>query len=188
MRGLVTVRPAEPDDVPTLVKITEEGDPHHPARTRSESPADREHRFEELVADPRRVVEVACDDDGLIVGLLVATAEDLGTLYQVPALTVSTLMVIPSCRRRGAGRALLISAVQEAERRGVECLVASVSGADRDANRYLARLGFAPLVVRRLAQTSTLRRTLGMNEAIMRSARWHRRRRVLSIRALNRDA
>ena len=174
MRGLVTVRRAEPDDVPALVKITEEGDPHHPPRTRAESPADRERRFDELVTDPRRIVEVACDEDGLIVGLLVATAEDLGTLYPVPALSVSTLIVIPSSRRRGVGRALLVS--------GVECLVASVSGADRDANRYLARLGFAPLVVRRLAQTSTLRRSLGMHEAIMRSARRQRRRRVLSIR------
>jgi hypothetical protein len=96
MRGLVTVRRAEPDDVPALVKITEEGDPHHPPRTRPESPADRERRFDELVADPRRIVEVACDEDSLIVGLLVATAEDLGTLYPVPALSVSTLMVIPA--------------------------------------------------------------------------------------------
>ena len=34
---------------------------------------------------------------------------------------------------------------------------------DRDANRYLARLGFAPLVVRRIASVSALRRSLGID-------------------------
>jgi ribosomal protein S18 acetylase RimI-like enzyme len=185
MRGVVTVRRAESDDVAALAKLTEEGEPH-PGRSRSESPADRERRFEELIDDPRRVILVACDKDQSINGLLVATTEDIGTLHPVPALTVSTLVVAPSSRRRGVGRALLAHSVQEAERRGIDCLVASVSGSDRDANRYLARLGFAPLVVRRLAPIATLRRTLGMNEAMIRTARWHRRGlKTLAIRGLS---
>ncbi len=40
-------------------------------------------------------------------------------------------------------------------------MVSAVSGS-RDVNRYLARLGFAPLTVRRIAATSVLRRSLGV--------------------------
>lgn len=185
MRGVVEVRRAVSEDVAALAKFTDDGEPHQGRR--NDSPADRERRFEELVADPRRLVLVGCDDHQEIIGLLLATTEDVGTLHPVPAMTVSTLVVAPSHRRRGVGRALLASTVQEAESRGIECLVASVSGADRDANRYLARLGFAPLVVRRLAQTSTLHRTLGMTDAISRTARWHRRGiKTLAIRSLTR--
>jgi len=185
MRGVVTVRPAEPGDVSALAKLTEEDG----VRSRQDSPADRERRFEQLVDDPRRVLLVACDDRDAVLGLLVGTVEDVGALHPVPGLTVSTLVVAPSSRRRGMGRALLSSAVQEAERRGLDCLVAAVGVNDRDANRYLARLGFAPLLVRRLAPTATLRRTLGMNEPIPGAPRPRRRTglRTLAVRALTRD-
>jgi hypothetical protein len=36
-----------------------------------------------------------------------------------------------------------------------------VSPTGRDANRFFARLGFAPLVIRRIAPVGTLRRMLG---------------------------
>jgi hypothetical protein len=58
--------------------------------------------------------------------------------------------------------------------------VASATAASRDGNRYLARLGFAPLVVRRIVPAAVLRRSLGMAEvpdrlAVMRRIRSGRR-------------
>lgn len=186
MRGVVQVRHAGIDDVAALAKLTEDSSAGH-SRGRADSPADREQRFEQLLDDSHRVMLVAVEADGEVVGLLVATTEEIGALNPVPALTVSTLIVSPSSRRRGVGRALLAGAVDEAEERGIDSLIASVSGTDRDANRYLARLGFAPLVVRRIATTSMLRRTLGMGDVVGRSARRRVRGRAgMTIRALSR--
>ncbi|MGI8879044.1 MAG: GNAT family N-acetyltransferase [Jatrophihabitans sp.] len=186
MRGVVAVRHAEVDDVASLAKLTDDGSSGH-SRGRGDSPADREQRFEQLLVDTRRVMLVATETGGEIVGLVVATTEEIGALNPVPALTVSTLIVSPGSRRRGVGRALLAGAVEEADERGIDSLIASVSGTDRDANRYLARLGFAPLVVRRIATTSMLRRTLGMSDVVGRVARRRGRNRPgMTIRALSR--
>jgi len=81
--------------------------------------------------------------------------------------------------------------VHLADQRGIEHIVASVVAGSRDANRYLARLGFAPLVVRRLATTTTLRRSLGIVDgsnrvALLRRAR--RRGRSLTGRVISRGA
>ena len=48
---------------------------------------------------------------------------------------------------------------------GVEQLVVSVHPGSRDANRFFARLGFAPLAVRRTAPVAAVRRRLGQAEA-----------------------
>ena len=66
-------------------------------------------------------------------------------------------MVTPSQRRRGVGRALLAAAVHLADELGVEHVLATAAAGSREGNRYLARLGFAPLVMHRVAPTSVLR-------------------------------
>ena len=60
--------------------------------------------------------------------------------------------------------------VRHAAEQGIDQIVVAVATNDRDANRYLARLGFAPLVVRRIANTAVLRRSLGMTEVFDRGA------------------
>ncbi len=67
-----------------------------------------------------------------------------------------------------------------ADERRIEHLVATAVTGSREANRYLARLGFAPLVVRRIAPTSVLRRSLGMTDAGDRLALLRRARIVRS--------
>jgi ribosomal protein S18 acetylase RimI-like enzyme len=116
------------------------------------------------------------DRGGAIVGMLAARRDDIGAIDLTGVLHVTHLMVDPRHRRRGVGRALLTSAVESAERLGVEHVVATTASDSRESNRYLARLGFAPLVVQRIAQTSRLRRSLGMSEpaagaAVLRRAR-----------------
>lgn len=119
-------------------------------------------------------------DEGGIVGLLVARPYELGTIESTPTLHVSHLIVEPKLRRRGVGRTLLVAAVHVAEARGYDRILATAGSGSREANRYLARLGFAPLVVARLASTTTLRRSLGLAEpqqhlAVLRRAPLRRR-------------
>ena len=73
-------------------------------------------------------------------------------------------MVAPGQRRRGVGRALLAAAVHLADEPGIEHVLATAAAGSREGNRYLARLGFAPLVVHRIASTGALRRSLGMTD------------------------
>ncbi|NAZ85871.1 GNAT family N-acetyltransferase, partial [Kineococcus indalonis] len=74
--------------------------------------------------------------------------------------SVEHLHVVPEHRRRGVGRALLRRALQLAEAEGAEQLACTVLPGDRDYTRYLARLGFAPVVVRRAVPLTVLRRRL----------------------------
>ncbi len=67
-------------------------------------------------------------------------------------------------KRRGAGKALVAAAAALAEERGIEQLVVSVNPGSRDANRFFARLGFAPLAVRRAAPVAVVRRSLAAGD------------------------
>ena len=174
MRSMVSVRAAVVDDVDVLVRLTEEASVT-PARTKPLT--DARSRYLELLASPSRVVLVAVDPRvDRLVGVIVASADEIGALVPVPALIISHLVVKRTERRRGIGRALLAGVVRHADELGIEQIVVSVTTTDRDANRYLARLGFAPLVLRRVAPTSTLRRSLGMTEPVDRAAARRRTR------------
>ena len=76
------------------------------------------------------------------------------------ALYLEHLFVQPEYRRHGVARALLATVAATAERHGAEQIVASAPPSARDTHRYLARLGFSPMVVRRVAPTAVLRRRL----------------------------
>ncbi|SOD73452.1 acetyltransferase (GNAT) family protein [Jatrophihabitans sp. GAS493] len=143
-------------------------------------------RIHALLGDPDVSVLVAVDDEaGLLYGLVVLNIDQVAAVNPVPVLNVSHLLVDDSKRRRGVGRSLLVAAVHEADQRGIEHLVATAVTGSREANRYLARLGFAPLVTRRIASTQVLRRSLGLAEAPERVARLRRLRsgRVAAVKA-----
>ena len=187
MRSTVRVRPAGPGDVAELVRITEGAAVAPP---RGQHSPDRTARYTALLAAPDRIVLAAVDErTDRIVGVLVASEDDVGSLVPVRAVIVSHLVVEMPNRRRGVGRALLAGVVRQAEERGIEQIVVSVTSGNRDANRYLARLGFSPLVVRRVAGTSLLRRTLGMGDVSdVASIRRRRLQAVLPSGAVSRGA
>jgi len=83
-----------------------------------------------------------------------------GLLVDGDTLHVEHLFVLPSLRRRGVARAMLLVATSIAERSGVEQIMAGAPPAAKESHRFLARLGFSPLMVRRVAGTSALRRRL----------------------------
>jgi GNAT superfamily N-acetyltransferase len=194
----VRVRPAEFADVSALVTLTRSVDVSagmFSGRPLMDSSAEHlGRRFAEIISEGVRTLLVAVDEGDDLVGLLVARADEIGAIDMTPVLHVSHLLVGPKQRRRGVGRMLLTAAVHLADERGVDQVMATAGSGSREANRYLARLGFAPLVVHRIATTGVLRRGLGMAEApepmaVLRRARLVRASRAgRAARAIRRGA
>jgi ribosomal protein S18 acetylase RimI-like enzyme len=192
-RGNVRVRPATPSDIPELITLSEDNGvtDHIGRRGRKGDNTALADRYSQLLTDPDRLVLVAVEEEhAKLVGFAVLLVELVGVLAPTATLYISHLLVAPSYRRRGTGRALLTGAVRHAEDRDIDHVVVGVQAAARDANRYLARLGFAPLVVRRIASVHALRRSLGIVDSIDRVALRRRRsvRGVLPSRVVGRGA
>jgi ribosomal protein S18 acetylase RimI-like enzyme len=183
----VRVRPATEDDVPALVALVHSIDTSTgPFSGKPLADSSDEHlcdRFREIVGDAERTLLIAADDGGAAVGLLAARRDEVGAIDLTPVLHITHLMVAPRARRRGVGRSLLAAGVHLAEELGVEHLLATASAGSREGNRYLARIGFAPLVVHRIAPVSTLRRSLGMTDVAGRMAMLRRARVARAQRA-----
>lgn len=119
----------------------------------------------ERFADPEHHVLVATDTtqpEQPVVGVVVARFEDAGLIVPTPVLAVGRLAVAPRLRRRGIGRALLTACIELSESAGVQYLQSVSHPSARDANRYLARVGFAAIATRRMAPVPTVRRALGL--------------------------
>jgi GNAT superfamily N-acetyltransferase len=100
--------------------------------------------------------------DGTAAGMASVMLVSLGPFINVPVAQIDYLHVRPSFSRRGVGHALVDAAAQFADLLGVEHVSVNVFPQLREANRFYAKIGFAPLVVRRVATTATLRRRLGL--------------------------
>jgi GNAT superfamily N-acetyltransferase len=147
-------------DVPQLARL---GESELPAGAFGGRGGDVPRRLAELVTSGDRQILVASDEaTDTVVGFALVYDDEVGAIVRTPALHISHLVVDKPLRRKGIGRALIGACVQLAEQRGVEHVIASAVTSSRDANRYLARLGFAPFVVRRIAPTVALRRSLGL--------------------------
>jgi ribosomal protein S18 acetylase RimI-like enzyme len=169
------VRTATPQDVPALVAFGEElrdlviAPSAEVGRSRGGAPAaarpDLEQRYLEAVEDPSRELVVVVDDGSEPLGMALLTVAPANALVDIPAVHMSHAVVGDRHKRRGAGRALVSAAATYAEQRGIDQLVVSVHPGSRDANRFFARLGFAPLAVRRTAPVVAVRRRLGQAES-----------------------
>jgi ribosomal protein S18 acetylase RimI-like enzyme len=105
---------------------------------------------------------LVAETDAGVVGMAILSDTFIGQLMEMPAVQVTHLVVAEGQRRRGVGRALLSGAVTWAEEVGADEIVASVLPSLREANRFYARLGFAPLVTRRVVPVAALRRNLAL--------------------------
>ncbi len=126
---------------------------------------DARDRYLALLINPGRRVILAVDDADDVLGMAVLSIDVAGELLDVPVVRVSHLVVDRSQRRRGAGRSLVAAAGSYADEVGVEHVSVGVTTTDRDTNRFLARLGFAPVAVQRIAPLSALRRHLAVPES-----------------------
>jgi GNAT superfamily N-acetyltransferase len=191
-RANVRIRPVQSADVMDLVDLTQSIDLNSGVFSGrpllNDDTAHLARRFSEIISAGSRSLLVAVDESDALVGLLVAKQDEIGAIDPTQALFVSHLLVNPKYRRRGVGRMLLIAAVHLAEEQGIDQILATAAAGSREGNRYLARLGFAPLVVHRTAPTSVLRRTLGITDvtervAVLRRARIRAGRAGLAARA-----
>jgi GNAT superfamily N-acetyltransferase len=165
------VRPATEQDVPALVGFGDELRdavlPSAPEVARARGASGRlalEQRYLEAIADPDRHLVVVVDVQDQPLGMALLTVASANALLDLPAVHMSHAVVADRHKRRGAGKALVAAAAAYAELHGLEQIVVSVHPGSRDANRFFARLGFAPLAVRRVAPVGVVRRRLAQTE------------------------
>lgn len=190
LRNGVRVRDATFDDLPALIRLGEEL--RDPAGARgARPPAAAGHpglatRYEAALADPARRLVLAVTEEDEVLGMALLTIASTSALIDLSAVQMSHVVVASRHQRRGAGKALVAAAAAYADDVGVDRVVVSVQPGLRDAHRFYARLGFAPLVVRRVAPVAVLRRHLGASghrpaeQVIQRRLRGRTRRRVLA--------
>jgi GNAT superfamily N-acetyltransferase len=126
--------------------------------------ASQRERYRRLLEDSDRHVLLAVDENGEPLGMGVVATDRTGHLLDIPAVRLTHLIVERRHRRMGVGRSLIAAAVSFAERNGVEHVTVGVSPTSREGNRFLARLGFMPVLVRRVASVQVLRRHLVVPE------------------------
>lgn len=172
-RTSLRVRPATVDDLPALLAFGEELRdqlilPADPIRARGLPLAARallEQRYREALADPDRHLVVVTGPELEPLGMALFTVAPANALLDLPAVHMSHSVVADRHKRRGAGKALVAAAASFGEQHGCEQLVVSVHPGSREANRFFARLGFAPLAVRRVAPVAVVRRRLAQLES-----------------------
>jgi len=100
------------------------------------------------------------DDLPRDIGFLVLSTGPLLPLLGDPAVSIEHLFVLPQARRLGGAHALIARAAAHAELVGAGQVSTSVPALGRDGQRFFARLGFSPFVVRRVTTVPALRRRL----------------------------
>jgi ribosomal protein S18 acetylase RimI-like enzyme len=141
----VTIRRARRDDVGSIVAMLAD-DPLGSARERLEDPLPPLYfrAFEALEQAPHIQLVVAQDGDGAVVGCL--------QLCVLPGLSsqgasrglIEDVRVATHCRSRGIGEQLVQWAVTEARGKGCKLIELFTHRTRVDAQRFYARLGFAP--------------------------------------------
>lgn len=184
-RPTVAVRDAGPDDLPALLLLWRELrdlgrrlDRVMPAVTED---GVRE-RLAVVAADPGSRVLVATIEDE-VAGLAMLTTTSYAPLFDQRAVHVHYLHVREGFRRRGVGRALLGATIGVADELGAEHVMTSVLPQLRETQRFYARLGFGPIVVRRSVPVSLLRRRLAGDRRPLTDNVLARRRTLRRVRA-----
>ena len=115
-----------------------------------------------LLTRPEVTAFLALVDDAPV-GYLVLKDSLAGPLTESPYTSIDQLYVRAPWRRHGVARQLLAAAASHADRVGADAIVSHVPSQGRDANRFFARLGFSPTVVRRVTTPAALHRKLAIS-------------------------
>jgi GNAT superfamily N-acetyltransferase len=161
-RAAVVVRDAVPDDLPVLLTMWHELRSLGGRLDRSMPTVSEDGVLDrlKLIADDPHSRALVAVIDGEVAGMALLTTSSYAPLFDQDAVHVHYLHVREGYRRRGVGHGLLATAVATADEAGIEHILTSVMPQLRDTQRFYARLGFAPVVVRRSVPVSMLRRRL----------------------------
>ena len=118
---------------------------------------------------------VAAWDGNRAVGIACISIADVGVWAESLSLQVSGLHVLKNSRHRGVAKAILNSALSYADKWGCVNIMASVPPNEREASRFFARLGFAPISTRRITDTAVLRRKISAEPSRLVAQRIRRR-------------
>lgn len=183
-RTPVTVRAAEPTDVTSLRELW--------------SDILRKGGLDEQLADVARVVATAreredqcvavAEVDGEVAGAVYLEATTFTPLNLEPAVLAVSPHVFPQFRRKGVGSALMEVACRFADQHGITHVQTAAAAEARDANRFMARLSFAPQAMLRAATTSAVRARLPKARQVTQAATSRQRiDRVLAARRVRRE-
>jgi GNAT superfamily N-acetyltransferase len=153
----VLVRDATPEDEHALVGVWARDD--RSAEDDAQAHQDARASLARIAADPdqRLLVGVL---DGEVAGAVHLARSCLTPIHAESAIYVMHLHVLEDYRRHGVGHALLEATLSWAEEKDSSHVVAAVSASSRDSNRFMARLGLAPVATVRGATVAALRAKL----------------------------
>ncbi len=161
-RNALFVAPVQADDVDDLMELWSSA--RLEAGSTRIDPAGTGRDMRRVVSDvlDRQTVHAfLARQEGRPVGYVIATSGPLLPLVDTPSVCIEHLFVHPEARHKGTGTALISACATLAERVGAEQVAVGVPSMDREPNRFFARLGFSPFVVRRVVGVKALRRRLG---------------------------
>jgi ribosomal protein S18 acetylase RimI-like enzyme len=162
LRPVIDVRLASPEDRDELVDLwlaaREETAPTNRVMHAVQLPALRDRLGVLLSGDEVQIL--IGRRDGQCAGFAVLRESTVSSVLETRQMLIEHLYVHPLHRRAGLAKAMLGAASLIAERAKLEHLVCSLPPSPRETHRFFARLGFAPVLVRRVAATSVLRRRL----------------------------
>jgi GNAT superfamily N-acetyltransferase len=165
---MVLTRIANQDDLATLLGLWDELRQVGGRAERAVNPVtamDVRERLLEVLVDPSCRVVLACADD-VPAGMAVFQVTRPDPLSDAQLMKIAHLIVARTKRHHGVGHALVAAASAFASERHVDHVAVSVYPSLRDASRFYARLGFAPVAVRRIAPVAALRRRLDNGSAM----------------------
>lgn len=152
-RYSLTTRAATRDDAPALAEVWSDAVRR---ADRSEQVADLELVIKGAAASPEQRV-VVVEYDGQVAGAIYLRITTISPLNLEPCVQSIHPRVLERFSGRGVGHALMEAATAFAEENGIVHVVTAVPHSSREVNRFMARLGLAPVVLYRIAPTAVLR-------------------------------
>lgn len=123
---------------------------------RSEQVADLELVIKAAAASPEQRV-VVVEFDGQVAGAVFLRLTTMSPINLEPCVQAIQPRVFDHLRRHGVGRTLMDAATSFAEENGVLHVTTAIPATSRDSNRFMARLGLAPVATVRAVPTSLAR-------------------------------